>query len=137
MRRSPNLSWIIVLSASAAALMPVASLAGSAQRAGGSMVEEVTVEGRIPRHVAPPPTYNVGHADLDLTTPSAVEELKRRVRVAANYVCVQATPSVLDDQICQTKAVMEVHHDQLPAVIRDQPQPFTPGPSWTPPPGRN
>lgn len=128
--------WTCVLGASALALVVATTPPAFAQRAGDKMVDEVTVEGRIPRHVAPPVTYSVGYADLDLSDRVARDELNRRVRVAGNYVC-EAANAGLDVHLCQTRAIMEVQHGALPAAIRDQPRPFAPGPSWTPPPGRN
>jgi UrcA family protein len=117
------------------AAFAAALLAGAASPAfAQKTVEEVTVTGRIPKLAPETVNYRVGYADLDLGAPAGITELNRRIRVAANYICEQVN-SGLDVGTCQTKAIMEVK-DQIRKATRDQPHPFEPGPSWTPPPGK-
>jgi UrcA family protein len=97
-------------------------------------VEEITIEGRIPRRAPGPVTYVVGHQDIDLTSAKGAETLNRRIWTTADYVCEQANAG-LDVYLCATKAALGVKA-QVEEAKRSQPQPFEPGPTWTPPPGK-
>src|SRR4051812_31716008 len=119
MRRNLKAALLLASGAAAGAVfLAAAATPALAQKT----VEEVTVEGRIPRRAPAPLTYTVVHADLDLTSAAGSTELNRRIRTAADYVCEQANAG-LDIYPCAIQAALAVK-PQIEAAKRNQPSPF-------------
>ncbi len=118
-----------------ASCIAVAAFATAAPSFAQPTVEEITVTGR-PKTLPETLSYRVSYADLDLTK-NGEKELNRRIAVAADYVCGVLNPGV-NPTACVADAIASARRQIHPAKIRQMSDPhgFRPGPTWTPPPGK-
>jgi UrcA family protein len=101
-------------------------------------VEGITVTGHMTYENEPEAlSYRVGYADIDLRTDAGMDELNRRVRKTAEYLCerigetnhsMSAAPSCRDAAISQVAPA--VREAKLNALRTPN---WKPGPAWTPP----
>jgi UrcA family protein len=101
---------------------------------------EVTVMGH--RGAANSPeemSYAVSYADLDLRTKAGQDELSKRIRTTADYICKKLDSRARDrNMIANCKAEAEraamAKADQVEKMAAASSASWKPGPTWSPPP---